>query len=194
MGRQTQSGGQAPAGSGCTARLDPTVLPVRFTASDARADGRVRQVELARDHVVIRRTVLGMPVRIRLPLTAFKGVTLKLDEAGELGSERVLVSLEHRDPALSVPLYAAEDNADAVAEWQLWSRVLDRPLLITDRSGAEREPFPTLGALRVAKPHSRRRRRTAIQTRRRRRVLRRQAGLKPAEIIVHRDREIIARN
>ena len=193
MGRQTPTGGVTPAGSGCAERLDPTVLPVRFTASDARADGRVRHVELTRDHVIIRRTLKGMPLKIRVPVSAFTGVTLKLSQA-DTGCEQVLVSLEHRDPALSVPLYETDDNCEAVAEWQTWSRVLARPLLISDLAGAMREPFPTMGAVLVAAPAPRRRRRTTVATRRRRRALRRAPGLPSREPVVRREREIIARN
>ena len=193
MGRQTSTGGITPAGSSCAVRLDPTVLPVRFTASDARADGRIRDVELARDHVVIRRTLKGMPLKIRVPVSAFTGVTLKLSGVDE-GPERVLVSLEHRDPALSVLLYAADDNCEAVAEWQLWSRILARPLLIADLAGAVREPFPTVGAVRVSAPAQRRRRRTTIATRRPRRALRRRAGAILPELMVRHEREIIARD
>jgi hypothetical protein len=183
LGRQTQTGGETSVGTGCTARLDPSLLPVRFTASDA-----------ARDHVVIRRVVLGMPVRIRLPLTAFTGVTLKLTEPADDGAERMLVSLEHRDPGLCVPLYSADDDGDAVAEWQLWSRVLGQPLLVTDATGGQHSPFPSLGALHVGAPSGRRRRRTAIQTRRRRRALRRQLGIAASEPTIHREDEIIARD
>ena len=193
LGRQTSTGGVTSAGSSCAVRLDPTVLPVRFTASDARADGRVRDVELARDHVVIRRTLNGMPLKIRVPVSAFTGVTLKLSGVDE-GPERVLVSLEHRDPALSVPLFAADDNCEAVAEWQLWSRVLARPLLITDLAGAMREPFPTIGAVRVSPPVQRRRRRTTVATRRPRRALRRRAGAISAAPVIRDEREIIARD
>jgi hypothetical protein len=193
LGRQTLAGGFAPGGSAAPARLDPTLLPVRFTASDARADGRVRDVELARDQVVIRRTVKGMPLRIRVPVTAFTGVTLRLEAADESG-ERTIVSLEHRDPALSVTLYEAEDNEDAVAEWQMWSRVLARPLLVADLAGAVSEPFPTLGGVRLNSPVRRRRRRTPVHTRRPRRALRRRLGIASAEPAVYSEREIIARN
>ena len=48
--RQMRSGGCA--GSGRALRLDPFGLPVRFSASDAAADGRVRDVELHRERVV----------------------------------------------------------------------------------------------------------------------------------------------
>jgi hypothetical protein len=148
---------------------------------------------LTREHVVIRRTLKGIALKIRVPVSAFTGVTLRLSQT-DAASEQVLVSLEHRDPALSVPLYAADDNCEAVAEWQRWSRVLGRPLLITDLAGAMREPFPTMGAVLVASPAQRRRRRTTVATRRRRRALRRAVGATSNEPVVRREREIIARN
>src|SRR5437588_12071821 len=58
--RQPEFGGAAPAGSGRALRLDPLALPVRFTASDARADERIRYVELNRERVVLRRAVRGI--------------------------------------------------------------------------------------------------------------------------------------
>ena len=76
------------------------------------------------------------------------------------------MSLEHRDPGLSVPLYEALDNDDVVAEWQLWARVLGRPLLIAELDGTLREPFRQMGTLRVGAVAPRRRRRNAIKRRR----------------------------
>ena len=51
-----RSGG-CPAGSSRALRLDPFALPVRFAASDAAADERVRHVELHRERVVVRRSL-----------------------------------------------------------------------------------------------------------------------------------------
>ncbi len=118
-------GGAKPAGSSRTKRLDPFALPVRFTACDAGADERQRQVELTREHVVLRRAVRGIHMHINLPVTAFLGVALTLvpSEGGE--GDLVTILLEHRDHALSVPLYAAPEGDDIVAEWQLWGRVLE---------------------------------------------------------------------
>ena len=48
------------AGSGRALRLDPFALPVRFPAQDAGADGQMRQVELHRERVMVRRAVRGM--------------------------------------------------------------------------------------------------------------------------------------
>ena len=67
-----------PAGSSRAVRLDPLALPVRFAASDAGADERVRWVELDRERVVLRRAVRGIPMAIQLPVHAFLGVALRL--------------------------------------------------------------------------------------------------------------------
>ncbi len=75
-----RSGG-CPAGSGRALRLDPFALPVRFAASDAAADGRVREVELHRERVVVRRSLAGMRMALNMPVAAFAGVGLRLDGA-----------------------------------------------------------------------------------------------------------------
>jgi hypothetical protein len=183
-----------PAGPSPLERLDPYALPVRFTASDAVADGRVRHVEIDRGGVRVRRSVRGMAINVSLPVDAFLGVALRLLPAdGERESE-IAIRLEHRDPALSLTLFAAPDNFDVVAEWQLWARVLGVPLLIADPSGALRAPFPTVGAVRVGAPGPRRRRRNAIKRRRGSFPLRRRPGIQSLARIVRREREIIARD
>ena len=71
------SGGYA--GSGRALRLDPCGLPVRFSASDAAADGRVRDVELHRERVVVRRSLHGMRMALNMPVAAFAGISLRLE-------------------------------------------------------------------------------------------------------------------
>lgn len=192
--RQTTFGGGLSVGSSRALRLDPLALPLRFTAADARADERVRHVELSRERVVLRRAVRGIRMAVNVPVTAFLGVALRLIPAHGDGSDTVAVSLEHRDPALSVPLYSAAHNDDVVAEWQLWARVFGLPLLVADPAGALREPFRRIGAVRVAACAPRRRRRNAIKARRPSIMLRRRPGVMPELPIVHYEREIIARN
>ncbi len=136
-----------PAGSSRAVRLDPLALPVRFTASDAGADERVRWVELDRERVVLRRAVRGIPMAIQLPVNAFLGVALRL--VATEGGECVTLSLEHRDPALSVPLFSQADGNDVIADWQLWARTLGLPLLVADRGGKLREPFERIGGVRL---------------------------------------------
>ncbi|MBV8824355.1 MAG: hypothetical protein JO220_05195, partial [Hyphomicrobiales bacterium] len=103
MRRQTPFGGALSVGSSRVPRLDPLALPLHFTAADARADERVRHVELSRERVVLHRAVRGIRMAVKVPVAAFLGVALRLIPSPEGGSNTVAVSLEHRDPALSVP-------------------------------------------------------------------------------------------
>ena len=66
------------AGSGRALRLDPFGLPVRFCASDAAADGRMREIELHRERVVLRRSLSGMRMALNMPVKAFDGISLQL--------------------------------------------------------------------------------------------------------------------
>jgi hypothetical protein len=187
-------GGAKPVGSSRDQRLDPLALPVRFTASDAGADERLRQVELDRERVVLRRAVRGIPMKVRLPVSAFLGVALRVTAGAPNSPDLIALSLEHRDPALSVPLMAAAGSEDVVAEWQLWSRVLGLPMLVRDGDGSLRKPFGQIGALRVETPLPRRRRRNALKARRPSILMRRRVT-RVSAAPVHRDeREIIARN
>jgi uncharacterized protein DUF6101 len=187
-------GGAKPVGSSRDQRLDPLALPVRFTAADAGADERLRQVELTRDHVVLRRAVRGIHMRVNVQVTAFLGVALKLIPSEGDAPDLVTIWLEHRDRALSVPLYAAPEGSDVAAEWQLWGRVLRLPLLVANLDGTLREPFRQIGNIRVAAPTQRRRRRNAVKARRPSILMRRQTKRLAGPAVVYRgEREIIAR-
>ena len=95
MRRQTATSGINPAGSSRALRLDPLSLPVSFDAHDTRADGGVRQIELHRERVVLRRAVHGMRMAVNVRVSDFLGVALRgIDDAQML----VLV---HRDPSLT---------------------------------------------------------------------------------------------
>ena len=174
MRRQTATGGINPAGSSRALRLDPLSLPVSFDALDVRADGGVRNVELHRERVVLRRAVLGMRMAINVRVSDFRGIALRgIDDAQML----VLV---HRDPSLTIPLGVSSDRDEISAAWRMWSDIFALPQLPEDKA---REPA------------ARRRRHSAIRSRRPRFLVRRRGGgaLDPAN--VHRgEREIIARN
>jgi Family of unknown function (DUF6101) len=180
---------------GTPQRLDPFSLPVRFEAADEAADERTRIVDLHRERVVVRRCVSGIRMALNMPVAAFRGVAIRLLGEADKAPTSIAVVLEHGDPALSLPLFAASESDDIVAEWQSWGRVLGLPLLVAQADGSLREPFARLGALRIEAPTWRRRRRNAIARRRPSRLLRRRPGKLPAAPIVHRgEREIIARN
>ena len=184
--------GGCPAGSGRSARLDPFSLPVRFLASDAAADERVRYVELYRERVVVRRSLAGMRMALNLPVSAFNGVAIRVT-MGE-GDAAVTVVLEHKDPGLALPLFVSTEADEAFAEWRSWGNVLGLPLLVED-DGALREPFQRLGGVRIEVVRPRRRRRNAIKRRRPTMPLRRGVTRLTDATPVHRgEREIIARN
>ena len=124
--RQTATSGINPAGSSRSLRLDPLSLPVRFDAHDPRADGGVRQIELHRERVVLRRAVRGMRMAINVRVSDFIGVALRgIDEAQML----VLV---HRDPSLSIPLLRQRRRAtNSPRPGQMWSEIFALPQLPT---------------------------------------------------------------
>ena len=189
-----RSGG-CPAGSSCAVRLDPFALPLAFAARDAAADGRVRQIELFRERLVIRRSVGGMHMALNMPLSAFAGVAIRLS-AGENGEQpTVAVVLEHKDPGLALPLFVSTEADEAFAEWRSWSAVLGVPQLVSDDAGGWREPFARMGGVRIEKVRPRRRRHSGLQRRRPSILSRRKGGRLSAAASIHSgEREIIARN
>ena len=174
MRRQTATSGFNPAGSSRAVRLDPLSLPVRFDAHDDRADGGVRQIELHRERVILRRAVHGMQMAVNVRVSDFLGVALRgIDDA------QMLV-LAHRDPSLTIPLCVSSDREEIAIAWQTWSEIFALPQLREDK---------------VCEPATRRRRHNAIRARRPKFLVRRRRGdlLNPANL--HQgEREIIARN
>jgi Family of unknown function (DUF6101) len=163
-----------PAGSGRALRLDPLSLPISFNAYDTRADGGVRQIELHRERVVLRRAVLGMRMAVKISVSDFLGVALRgADDA------QMLV-LTHRDPSLNIPLCVSADPDEIATAWLMWSEIFQLPQL---KDEAAIEPAP------------RRRRQNAIRSRRPKFLVRRHAGdlINPANIHGG-EREIIARD
>lgn len=134
----------------------------------------MRQVELHREHVVLRRAVLGMRMAVNVRVSDFLGVALRgIDDAQML----VLV---HRDPALTIPLGTSSDAEEITSAWQMWSDIFRLPQLT--------EPAPR-------RPAPRRRRRNAIRARRPKFLMRRRVGaLLNTANIFRGEREIIARN
>src|SRR3954451_17253374 len=106
-----------PVGSSRNERLHPLALPVRFTASDAGDDGRLRDIELTPDRSVGRRAVRGIRMAADLPLTAYLGIALRLMSDSDDAPAVAVVSLEHRDSGLSVRLASAPDWGGMIGEW-----------------------------------------------------------------------------
>jgi hypothetical protein len=171
--RQTSTSGINPAGSSRALRLDPLSLPVSFAAHDTRADGGVRQIELHRERVILRRAVHGMRMAINVRVSDFLGVAMRTNGDGQM------LVLVHRDPSLSIPLCVSADSEEIASAWQTWSDIFSLPQL----QDTSREPAP------------RRRGRNATRARRPKVLVRRRAGglLNPAGNY-RGEREIIARD
>jgi hypothetical protein len=150
----------------------------------------MRDVELYRERVIVRRRVRGIPMALNLLVTDFLGVALRVNPGGK--AQTVCLTLEHPDPGLSIPLYRSANGDDVVAEWQSWAQTLQCPLLVSDDGGSLHELFARLGRVRLGPTSPRRRRRTAMKARRPSICWRRRNGL--ATSTVHREREIIARD
>jgi len=170
--RQTAISGSNSAGSGRMPRLDPLSLPLSFNAHDTRADGGVRQVELHRERVVLRRAISGMRMAVNVRVSDFLGIALR-----EVDDAQMLV-LAHRDPSLTIPLCISQDRDEIADAWEMWSETFALPQL----QDIGYEPAP------------RRRRRNAIRTRRPRFLMRRKGGELLPCAAIHREREIIARD
>jgi hypothetical protein len=183
------------AGSGRALRLDPFGLPVRFSATDTSADGQLRDVELHRERVVVRRSLCGMRMALNMPVAAFEGISLRL-LAGEGGAEDILVVLlKHKDPALTLPLFVTSQPEEALAEWRAWSQVLGIPLLLAEKNAVSGTANAQLDGLHIERPRPRRRRRSVLKVRRPSILLRRGHSKITEATPVHRgEREIIARN
>ena len=188
-------GVDGPPGSSRALRLDPFALPVRFAARDGGADGQVRHIELDRDRVVLKRAVRGIRMNVGVPVSEFRGVSMRILPAEGEQPAVIAVTLEHRDGGLSVPLFSAPEGDEAMAEWKSWGRVLGVPLLVVEGDGALREPFRRIGRIAVGATAPRRRRRSAVKWRRPSFLMRRKPGRPAAEPTVYRgEREIIARH
>ena len=168
---------------------------MRFFAGEAAADGQVRDVELHRERVVMRRALCGMRMALNMPVAAFDGVSLWL-MPGEAGDDDALaVVLKHRDPTLTLPLFVTSRADEALAEWRAWSQVLDVPLLLAEQRGSSAIAIAQIDGLHIERPRPRRRRRSALKARRPSVPLRRATGKITNATPIHRDeREIIARN
>ena len=174
MRRQTATDGANPAGSSWPLRLDPHSLPISFDARDTRADGGIRQIELHRERVILRRAVSGMRMAINVRVRDFLGVALRgTDDA------QVLV-LVHRDPSLTIPLCVSSDPDEIETAWRMWSEIFALPQLPEELT---------------CQPAPRRRRHHIIKARRPKFLVRRQPGdlLGPPENY-RGEREIIARD
>jgi hypothetical protein len=148
--------------------------PRRIEASDPRADGRRRVVLLARDRVVIARSVAGVFMHIAMAPNAYRGVVLRLNALTD-DVFHYEIRLTHRDPDLSVTLHEAIDDSEIQSEWRLWARFLGLPTLVEREEGRAEPEDAHLGEIAIAATLARRHGKT-INSRRPRFLVRRKTG------------------
>jgi hypothetical protein len=162
----------------------------RLEVSDNRADERRRVVLVARDRVVIARSVAGVFMRIQLMPSAYRGILLRLVSLDDAGFHYE-IHLAHQDPDLDVRLAQCEDEAEAHAEWDLWSRFFELPTLVERVEGASEPARPMIGEVVAGEPGPRRRG-SGLGSRRARFLTRRKVGRPELCLRVDSERELFA--
>ncbi|MDP2356338.1 MAG: DUF6101 family protein [Beijerinckiaceae bacterium] len=102
---------------------------------DARADGGERDVTLTCQQVTIGRRLRGVRMKIRVPVNAYTGVTLGLENTAS-GRPCYKVSLRHVDADLSVLLLETFDEIEARQMWQGWAQHLSLARMVEGEDGA----------------------------------------------------------
>lgn len=130
----------ATGGSGRFFRLDPLALPVRHAE-------RGGAYIIDRDRAVVRRSARGLVATLDVPVSAYRGIAVRMSSEDEGESLRVVVELMHPDPALSLPLVVADDPEVAGVDWIAWGRALNLPLLVVEPDGTVSSPDDGVGGV-----------------------------------------------
>ncbi len=101
---------------------------------DPRADGGQRDVTLTSLQVTIGRRVRGVQMKIRVPVRAYAGVTLGLEESAS-GRLCYMIALRHRDHDLDVQLLETFDESEAMQMWRSWAQHLSLALMVVREDG-----------------------------------------------------------
>lgn len=105
------------------------------------------------------------------------------------------LTLEHEDPALTVPLAEDGEVSEVARQWQAWGATLCLPLIAIDADGSIHGEFNAMGVVLAERPYPRRRGSALVGRRSRYGLKRRAAALVRPIAAPHRDeREIIARS
>jgi hypothetical protein len=169
---------------------DATAIPspsrrLRIEADDPRADNRRRVIDIAREAVVIRRSVAGVAMTIRVPSIAYRGVALRLAKHSVHGVRRE-VRLEHRDPDLSVLLAEGEDQSVIEGRWRDWIGFFRLPALVERIDAATQAASLEVAGIARRRPCARRGGK-ASTARRPRFLVRRKVGLPSFDATVDAD-------
>lgn len=112
-------------------------------------------VELDDEIVVEGMLKCGLGTRVTCDQTALRGVAAKLSLSKEETVIAELVLL-HRDPSLNITVARSSDMEDLAADWQMWGRRYNLPLILVEADGVEQLVSERLGSVEVAQPTPRR--------------------------------------
>ncbi len=185
------TGGATAAGSSRPRRLDPHALPASASMATRGAAGAAFIIDTERA-IVSWPVAGGLARTLSVPLSAYRGVAVRVEAGNVAGRVRAFVELLHDDPSLTLPLVTADEPEDVAADWQEWGRALNLPLLVIAADGTISAPLTNLGAITVA-PAKPRRRHSYFAARRPRFLTRRKPGRPELMGRISGD-EIIARN
>ncbi|MCX7899008.1 MAG: DUF6101 family protein [Methylocystis sp.] len=146
-----------------------------ITQRDRRADGGARRISVSRNEIVIARSCKGVPMKIRLPVSAYRGVALEV-RGTAVGVITYLLTLAHRDSDLDILLAEVKEGDAVVTEWRYWAAWMGLPRLIIE-DGETHEIESRAGLNAAAKTVIARRRVGALMKRRPRFLLRRKTGV-----------------
>lgn len=181
-----------PAWAGHEFRLDPARLPQELSYATRSGNGATTITVTQRGAVLKRElTRSGLPLHIALPAHAFRGVVVR---ATETGPEDALVTLEllHHDEELCVPLSVGHDLRAIARDWQIWSQMLNLPMMMIEADGVARTLEESAQSL-ITKDPKPRRHHSMFAERRPRFLARRRLGHLGVRLMVHGE-EIIARD
>lgn len=148
--------GAQPVWAGNEFRLDPTRLPQKLSYASRNGKGEV-DITIDRRGAVLKTKLenSALPLNIALPNRVFRGVAAR---AIETGVDTALVTLEllHDDENLCVPLRVGHELAEIAQDWQIWSELLDLPMILFDADGVARSLDESAASVDSRHPYPRR--------------------------------------
>ena len=73
----------------------------------------------------------GLPLLVRVPMSYYEGIGARFITGEREGNPLIcLLELVHRDPSLTVPLFASCDLEEAAVDWKSWSNCYQLTMLL----------------------------------------------------------------
>lgn len=137
-------------------RLNPVERRHRFQ-TEIPGSALVGQTSIELDDGIVVEGILkcGLGTRVTCDETALRGVAAKLSLTDDNTVVAELVLL-HRDASLNITVARSNDMEDLAADWQMWARRYNLPLILIEGDNAEQVISERLGYVEVSNPTPRR--------------------------------------